>query len=200
MGEEWGKESHRADVCQIASGATRKSSDPTTISLCKEGSNSEFALLWAGDHGCWCGVWHSGRSQQSIRSGRNVWSYQNDTWMGVERGGPLLHLFSAGGMSPWDGQWWTHFWSCLSLCSCRHKHSPQCFYTERKVTSWHSFFDCFSGMCFLNIDLKIRKHQENYRFLHPIVLYNNYNYCKYGPDTVIFCSPLGLSFSFSSSF
>ena len=68
------------------------------------------------------------------------------------------------------------------------------------MTSWHSFSDCFSGMCFLNIDLKIRKHQENYGFLHPIVLYNNYNYCKYGPDTVIFCSPLGLSFSFSSPF
>lgn len=47
---------------------------------------------------------------------------------------------------------------------------------------------------------KIRTHQENYGFVHPIVLYNNYNYCKYGPDTVIFCSPSGLSFSFSSSF
>lgn len=46
--------------------------DTTTNCSCKEGSNSKFALLWAGVHSCWCGVWH--RGQQSIRNGRNVWS------------------------------------------------------------------------------------------------------------------------------
>lgn len=34
--------------------------------------------------------------------------------------------------SHWDRQWWTHFWSSLSPCSCRHKYSPQCFYNTEE--------------------------------------------------------------------
>lgn len=160
-----------------------------------------WLLVWRSD--IWVGVTKA--SEVGEQFGSRKWHMdrcreRRATSCEVSSGGSFIFSLESC-TSHWDRQWWIHFWSSLSPCSCRHKYSPQCFYnTERKVTSWHSFSDCFSGVFFLNIDLKIRKHQENYGFLHPIVLYNNYNYCKYGPDTVIFCSPLGLSFSFSSSF